>query len=149
MVTWEKLVITAICFIGIYALMQREAIKLNLLALDEHSAQALGVDVKKTRRIAFFCSTLLVAVAVSFAGIIGFIGLIVPHIARSLFGSDMAENMFFSSIFGALLLMVADTLARIIIPGGAELPVGVLTALGGGTFFFYLLKTRREKFWND
>lgn len=147
-VDWNKLLVCLVIFVLVFFLFTRKALQLNLLSLDEHSAQSLGVDVHRLRSISFVAATALVAVAVSHTGIIGFVGLIVPHVARSLFGSDMRQNLLYSSLLGALLLMFADTLARVIIPGGAELPVGILTALLGGLFFLYLLQTRRERFWN-
>jgi len=148
MVTWERLMTCVILFGLVFTYLNRNAMKLNVLALDEHSAQSLGIHVHQMRTTIFIMSTLLVSVAVSFSGIIGFVGLIVPHISRSLFGSDMKTNIFYSSLFGAFLLMASDTLSRVIIPGGAELPVGILTAILGGVFFFYLLKHRRAHFWN-
>jgi iron complex transport system permease protein len=148
MVTWPRLLVCAALFALCFSYFYQGAMRLNVLALDEHSAQSLGVNVHRERTAAFVFSTLLVAVAVSFSGIIGFVGLIVPHISRSLFGSDMQQNIFYSSLFGAWLLMGADTLSRVIIPGGAELPVGILTAILGGVFFFYLLGHRREHFWH-
>ncbi|MDG3085105.1 iron ABC transporter permease [Vibrio hannami] len=148
MVNAERLIVCFVLFAIVFTYLHRNAMKLNILALDEHSAQSLGVNVHRLRSLVFIASTLLVSVAVSFSGIIGFVGLIVPHISRSLFGSDMKHNIFYSSLFGAFLLMTSDTLSRVIIPGGAELPVGIMTAIFGGMFFFYLLKHRREHFWN-
>lgn len=147
-VDWTKLLVCLTVFALTFILFSRSALQLNLLTLDEHSAQSLGVNVHRLRSVSFVAATALVAVAVSHTGIIGFVGLIVPHVARSLFGSDMKQNLLYSSLLGALLLTAADTLARIIIPGGAELPVGIITALLGGLFFLYLLQTRRERFWN-
>lgn len=147
-VDWGKLFICLTVFTLTFFLFTRRALQLNLLTLDEHSAQSLGVNVHRLRSFSFVAATALVAVAVSHTGIIGFVGLIVPHIARSLFGSDMRQNLLYSSLLGALLLTAADALARVIIPGGAELPVGIITALLGGLFFLYLLQTRRERFWN-
>jgi iron complex transport system permease protein len=148
MVSWPRVLTCCLLFGLIFAYFYKHAMKLNVLTLDEHSAQSLGINVHRLRTGVFILSTLLVAVAVSFSGIIGFVGLIVPHISRSLFGSDMRNNIFYSSLFGAFLLMASDTLSRVIIPGGAELPVGILTAIFGGMFFFYLLQRRREHFWN-
>lgn len=148
MVGWGRLTVCTIVFLVILLFFRGRALQLNLLALDEYSAQTLGVDVHRLRSFAFVAATLLVGIAVSYTGIIGFVGLIVPHIARSLFGSDMRHNLLYSSLLGALLLVVADALARVIIPGGAELPVGIITALLGGVFFLYLLQTRRERFWH-
>ncbi|WP_432454027.1 FecCD family ABC transporter permease [Agarivorans sp. QJM3NY_29] len=148
LVSWDKLALCALILTGVYFYLQRQALKLNILALDEQSAQSLGLNVHRLRSVAFVLSTILVSVAVSFSGIIGFVGLIVPHVARSLFGSDMKLNIFYSSLLGSFLLMLSDTLSRVIIPGGAELPVGIITAILGGLFFFYLLRTRRGRFWN-
>ncbi|CAM2863621.1 FecCD family ABC transporter permease [Vibrio rarus] len=148
MVTLERLAICVVLLVGVLYFLHRNSMKLNILSLDEHSAQSLGINVHRLRSTVFIAATLLVSVAVSFSGIIGFVGLIVPHISRSLFGSDMKHNIFYSSLLGAWLLMASDTIARVIIPGGAELPVGIMTAVFGGAFFFYLLKHRREHFWN-
>ena len=147
-VDWGKLILCTVVLACAYLLFATKALQLNMLALDEHSAQSLGVNVDRLRTISFIVATALVAVAVSHTGIIGFVGLIVPHVARSLFGSDMKQNLFFSSLLGALLLVLADAASRSIIPGGAELPVGIITALLGGVFFLYLLQTRRERFWH-
>ncbi len=147
-VDWGKLALCAAVLAVAYLLFAAKALQLNMLALDEHSAQSLGVNVDRLRSIAFVVATALVAVAVSHTGIIGFVGLIVPHVARSLFGSDMKQNLFYSSLLGGLLLVMADAASRSIIPGGAELPVGIITALLGGIFFLYLLQTRRERFWH-
>lgn len=148
MVSWDRLAVCALVLSLSAFYFHRRSTALNLLALDEASAQSLGVNVHRLRTLAFVLSTLLVSIAVSFAGIIGFVGLIVPHVARSLFGSDMKHNLFYSTVMGAGLLVIADGASRSIIPGGAELPVGILTALVGGSFFFYLLKTRRRSLWN-
>lgn len=147
-VDWGKLALCALLLAGSFLLLRRIALQLNLLAFDETSARSMGIDVPKLRRLSFVLATLLVAVAVSHTGIIGFVGLITPHVARSLYGSDMRRNLTASTLLGALLLMLADAGARAIIPGGAELPVGILTALLGGIFFLYLLRTRRERLWH-
>jgi len=95
----------------------------------------------------FVLATLLVAVSVSFSGLIGFVGLIVPHVARSFFGSDMKLNIYYSTLLGAMLLTLSDLLSRIIIPGGSELPVGIITAVMGGVFFLYMLRKRNRQVW--
>ncbi len=147
-VDWTRLAVCALLLGISFVLLQRVGLQLNLLAFDEASARTMGVDVPRLRRFSFVLATLLVAVAVSHTGIIGFVGLITPHIARSLYGSDMKRNLTASTLLGALLLMLADAGARSIIPGGAELPVGIITALLGGVFFLYLLRTRRERLWH-
>ena len=147
-VDWTRLIVCSLLLAISFVLLQRIGLQLNLLAFDEASARTMGIDVARLRRFSFVLATLLVAVAVSHTGIIGFVGLITPHVARSLYGSDMKHNLTASTLLGALLLMLADAGARSIIPGGAELPVGIITALLGGVFFLYLLRTRRERLWH-
>lgn len=113
----------------------------NALALGEEGAQQLGVNVQRTRRTAFIVSSFLVGAAVSVSGMIGFVGLIVPHVTRLLFGADYRLLLPAAVILGGCFLVVADTVARSAL-GAVEIPVGVVTALCGGPFFLYLL--RRE-----
>ncbi len=124
-------------------------LKLNIMSFDDISSFNLGINPKKIRLIFFVISALLVSVAVSFSGIIGFVGLIVPHIARGFFGADMKYNLTFSTFFGANLLVLSDLLSRIIIPSGAELPVGIITSIIGGIFFLYLMIFGKKKLWHD
>jgi cobalamin transport system permease protein len=112
---------------------------LNLLAAGEEGAQQLGVDVERTRRAVFVASSLLVGAAVSMSGMIGFVGLIVPHLLRLLLGPDQRLLLPASFLGGAAFLVWADTLARTAL-GPVELPVGVVTALTGGPFFLHLLR---------
>ncbi len=111
------------------------------LSLGEEGAAQLGVDVARTRRAAFVASSLLIGAAVSVSGMIGFVGLIVPHVARLLLGADHRLLLPASVLLGGCFLVAADTLARTAF-GAVEIPVGVVTALCGGPFFIYLL--RRE-----
>lgn len=119
----------------------RHARGLNALSLGEEHAAHLGVEVARLRRTAFVISSLLVGAAVSVSGMIGFVGLIVPHITRLLIGADHRLLLPASALAGATFLLLADTAARSAL-GAAEIPVGVVTALCGGPFFIYLL--RRE-----
>jgi iron complex transport system permease protein len=112
---------------------------LNLLAAGEEGALQLGVDVERTRRVAFVAASLLVGAAVAVSGMIGFVGLIVPHLLRLLLGPDHRLLLPASFLGGAVFLVWADALARTLL-GPAELPVGVVTALTGGPFFLYLLR---------
>ena len=114
---------------------------LNLLALGEETALYLGTRVEHVKRVAFFAASLLVAVAVAASGAIGFIGLIIPHAVRLLWGSDHRLLLPASMLAGAAFLLAADTLARTV-AAPAELPVGVVTALVGVPVFLVLL-TRR------
>ena len=149
MITWAKTAFAASVLILCTAYFVFRARPLNILALDEMSAETSGVNVRSERMRAFVFSTALVAVSVSFTGLIGFVGLIVPHIARSFYGSDVRQGIFYSSVFGALLMITADAVARTVIPNGAELPVGIVTAVLGGMFFFYILRSRQAEIWHD
>jgi iron complex transport system permease protein len=115
---------------------------LNVMQLDEEQAQQLGVNVERTRLIVLVAASLAAAAAVSVAGIIGFIGLIVPHVVRMLAGPDYRRLLPLSALGGASFLILADLAARTAISPG-ELPVGVITAFVGAPFFLYLLRRQR------
>ena len=115
---------------------------LQLLAVDEESAASLGVNVRLCERVIFVVSSLLVGVTVSVGGSIAFVGLIVPHVVRLIFGQDLRIVLPSSFILGASFLMIADAVARTAL-GEIELPVGAVTGLLGGPFFLWLL--RREQ----
>lgn len=121
------------------ALLLLQARALNALSLGEESAAQLGVDVGAVRRICFVVSSLLVGAAVAVSGMIGFVGLIVPHVTRLLFGPDYRLLLPASALVGGIFLALADTLARSL-SATSEVPVGVVTALCGGPFFVYLLR---------
>jgi ABC-type Fe3+-siderophore transport system permease subunit len=114
---------------------------MNLLSLGDDPARDLGVEVDAVRRAIFIATSLMIGAAVSVSGMIGFVGLIVPHIMRLAFGADHRLLLPASFLGGAAFLVAADLAARVLIAPG-ELPVGVITALCGGPFFIYLL--RRE-----
>jgi iron complex transport system permease protein len=114
---------------------------LNLITAGEETAFQLGVEVERAKKICLLMVSLIIGLVVSFSGLIGFVGLIVPHLGRMAFGSDHRLLIPVASLGGAIFLIVADTLARTII-SPSELPVGVITAFLGAPFFIYLLKTR-------
>lgn len=115
---------------------------LNAFALGEESAAHLGFDVERLKRWAIVLSALCTAAAVSVSGIIGFVGLVVPHMARRLFGADHRQLYLSAAVLGALLMVWADTIARTV-ARPAEIPVGVITALIGAPFFISLLRRER------
>ncbi len=120
---------------------------LNVLQFGEEQAMQLGLDVKRARRIIVFAATLTAAAAVSFSGIIGFLGLIVPHLIRLLWGSDYRKVIPLSFLGGAALLLAADILARRV-AAPQEVPVGIITALTGAPFFLFILRrSRRQNVW--
>jgi iron complex transport system permease protein len=112
---------------------------LNALLLGEEAAAHLGLDVKRQRRLLLVAATLVTAAAVAMSGLIGFVGLVVPHLVRLVVGPNARSLLPLSAIFGAAFLAAADLLARM--PG--ELPVGVVTAAVGAPFFLYLLRRYR------
>ena len=117
---------------------------LNVLALGEESARSLGVDTERAKRVIFLVSALLTGAVVSVSGMIGFIGMIIPHAVRLVIGADHRLLLPASALVGGMFLMVADTIARtFFVP--SEVPVGIMTALAGGPFFVYLLVWRKDR----
>ena len=114
---------------------------LNLLCLGRRAAASLGVDDRRVPWILLVTASLVAAACVSVSGIIGFVGLLVPHMMRALVGPDNRRLLIFSLFSGAILLLLADTVTRTVLPH--EIPIGVLTALIGGPFFCYLFRKRR------
>ncbi len=114
---------------------------LNIMSLGQRSSDSLGVDTTRVRKILLVTASLLAAACVSVSGIIGFIGLIVPHLMRFLVGPDNRKLLLVSMLAGPVLLLAADTLSRAVLP--TEVPVGVLTALIGGPFFCYIFRKRQ------
>jgi len=126
------------------AILTALAGRLNLLALGDEGAAALGVDVGRTRLLAFFAASAAVGIAVAFTGLVGFVGLIVPHAVRLLTGSDHRVVLPASALGGAAFLVLADALARVLFRGlGAEPPVGAVTAIIGAPLFVLLMRSRR------
>jgi iron complex transport system permease protein len=119
--------------------------ELDILALGEEQSHHLGVAVSKVRMKLLIGASLLTAGAVAVSGVIGFVGLVVPHLVRVLAGPSHGRLLALSALTGALILIWSDVLARVLLTSGQELPVGVVTALLGGPFFFYLLKSRRSR----
>lgn len=120
--------------------------ELNVFLLGEDNARTMGVEVERLKKYILFLCTFQVAVAVSVSGIIGFVGLIVPHAVRIITGSDNRIVIPFSALGGAIFLVICDTIARSIVPP-VEIPVGIVTSIFGVPFFMYLLyKTKRKVF---
>ncbi len=140
--TWTKVYITLPVVGAGFVFMMLMSRRMNLLLMGEERAQELGVDSQRTRRNLMIVAALTTAAAVAFSGLIGFVGLMVPHIMRLLVGPDHRRLLPASALFGALLLLVADTVARTAL-APAEIPVGVITAAVGGPFFLYLLRVRK------
>jgi len=116
---------------------------LNLLALGERPAASLGVDPRRVTLVLLVTASLVAAVCVAVSGIIGFVGLLVPHLMRMLVGPDNRGLLPVSMLAGAILLLGADTLTRAVLP--QEIPIGVLTALVGGPFFCFIFRRRQKE----
>lgn len=141
---WQQVALVApMCLIGVIA-VQFMARRLDLLSLGEKSARHLGVNVERLLFLAMLAVALLVSSAVAFAGIISFVGLVVPHLLRMILGPGHRVLLPASALGGALLLTIADFAARTLIQF-ADLPIGMLTSLVGGPFFFWLLRRSRSK----
>jgi iron complex transport system permease protein len=124
------------------ALLARQARALNLLTVGEDSARSLGVDVERVKRSLLVTTALLTGAVVSVSGLIGFVGMAVPHAVRMVCGADNRLLMPACAFAGGIFLVIADTVARTAL-APAELPVGVMTALVGAPFFLYLLIARK------
>lgn len=141
---WNQIIVIAIpALIGLLFLsfLSRE---MNAIVMGEEDAQNMGVNVELVKKLILVVASLLSALAVSVSGVIGFAGIIVPHLFRIIFGSDHKILLPVSVIGGGIFLLTCDTLARTII-SGRELPVGVITSVLGGPFFLYLLRKSRNK----
>lgn len=142
--TWQKIGIITIPIVASTLILTRMAKSLNAIALGESEAFHSGVNVEKVKRTIVFFSALCVGVAVSFSGIIGFVGLVIPHIIRMAFSSDHRIVIPLSALGGAALLILADLFARTVV-APSELPIGVVTAALGTPFFIYLLTVAKRK----
>lgn len=138
---WREITLAGLFLLLGFMVIFTYARHLNLMAISEETAKQLGVNVEQTKIILLLSASMITGVAVSVSGIIGFVGLIVPHMMRILLGSDHRLLLPSSVLFGASFLIVADTFARNLI-APAELPVGVITALCGAPYFIYLLRRK-------
>jgi len=137
--TWGEVRVIAVVLPPLFLVLLFYARDLNVLLLGEEEAHGLGVEVERTKRVLLAVSSIVTAAAVAVTGVIGFVGLIVPHGMRLLVGPDHRILLPTSALAGASFLVATDTLAR---SGPAEVPVGIVTAALGAPFFLYLLRSR-------
>lgn len=143
--SWWAVVLLLLISVVFVPVLIRHAVRLNLLLLGEQHAFLLGVDVEKTQRRLVLITALMVGAVVSMVGLIGFVGLVVPHLVRLINGPDNRFLLPMSFLLGAILLLLADLVARII-AAPAELPIGLITALiGGPVFLFMITYQQRER----
>ncbi len=139
---WQKASLMAAVSLIIFSLLPSHAKSLNAFLLGESEARHLGIDVQRIKRQLIFLTALGVGVSVALAGLIGFVGLVIPHMVRLLIGPDHRALLPASALAGASLLLIADSIARVVVLP-AELPTGILTALLGAPFFVMLLLKQR------
>jgi len=144
--TWMRLLITTAVFSGIFPLVLSQSWKLTALRLGETEAESLGINVKKLRLTTLILTSLLTATAVCFVGTIGFIGIVAPHIARSLGGEDHRFFLPLSALVGAVILSAASVASKLILPG-AVFPIGIVTSFIGIPFFLFLILSKRRRYW--
>lgn len=140
---WDQVKIIIIPLIIGWGLLYYFSKDLNLMLLGEETAHHLGIEVERIKKIILLINSFIVAIVVSVSGIIGFVGLIIPHIGRLFVGPDHRILVPVSAIAGGIFMLFADTLARTII-SPIEIPVGIITALFGGPFFIYLLRKKKS-----
>ena len=144
--SWDRLLIISALTFSLIPLLLRYSWDLNAISAGDEVARSLGVNTGRMRNMVMILCSLITAGIICFTGIIGFICLMSPHIARMAIGGDHRFLLPASSVVGALLLLGADTLGRTVI-APTEIPVGIVVAFLGGPFFLYLLMTRRKEYW--
>ncbi|WP_427982560.1 FecCD family ABC transporter permease [Agarivorans sp.] len=142
--SWANIVLSFATLAILIVVFMAKAQALNALLLGEAEAGHLGIDVQRLKRQLIFFTALGVGIAVSVSGLIGFVGLVVPHLIRMSLGPNHQRLIPYSALLGAALLLLADLVSRIII-SPAELPVGIVTALVGAPFFIFLLLQQRQR----
>ncbi len=140
--TWANLAVTALVVIGGFLLLMKDSWKLTALRMGEERAKSVGVNVTRLRLKVLFIVAVMTATVTSFVGIIGFIGIVAPNIAKILVGEDQRFFLPLSFLIGSFLLSTASVLSKTIVPG-ALFPIGIVTAIIGVPFFFWLIIARR------
>ena len=137
----DTLVIVALLMVLSAAVLLCMRWRINILSLGDQDAKTLGVNLRRERGVAIVCATLLTACAVCLSGTIGWIGLVMPHVARRIVGNDNMRVLPVAALLAAIFLLLIDTLARTLT--GAELPLGILTGFIGAPFFAAILVRER------
>ena len=136
---WFALLPMAVGFLPLYLLRWR----INLLTLGDEEARTIGVNARRLRTIVILSATLITAAAVSVSGVIGWIGLVIPHLTRRMVGNNYRHLLPASTLFGALFLLLVDNLSRMLF--ATEIPIGILTSFIGAPFFLYLITREGER----
>jgi iron complex transport system permease protein len=144
--TWDGILIILPIVAVTIVLMVQQSWNINVMSMGEDVATSLGVNSKRVLAINMVLETLATASIIAFTGVIGFVDLIAPHIARMLIGNDHRFLIPCSALVGAFLLLCSDTVARLVL-APTELPVGIVTSLLGVPFFIYILVSKRRQSW--
>lgn len=144
---WEVIGLLAPSVVVVFVILMLYAWDLNVLGMGEEVAKTAGVKVKQMRLVTLLSVTFIASATIAFSGVIGFIGLVAPHISRMMIGVDHRYLLPASCLSGAILLLASDTVARTIL-SPVEIPVGIITSIIGAPFFIYLLVKKRRDFWN-
>ncbi len=143
--SYPALIVLAVYLIvGVFLLLKQSQV-FNIMTLGEESARALGVEAEQVKRAAYVICALITGAVVSVSGMIGFVGMVIPHAVRLMLGADHRLLLPAAALIGGMYLMSADTVARTLL-APSEIPVGIVTALAGGPFFIYLLVWRKDRF---
>ncbi|KPU27082.1 iron ABC transporter [Caloranaerobacter sp. TR13] len=142
---WDELIPVAIPVLLSIVILNFFSRDLNVMLMGEESAQSMGIDVERVKLIILVICAFMTAMVVSVSGIIGFVGLIIPHIVRLIIGPDHRILLPSSALVGGIFMIFADTIARTII-SPTEVPVGIITAMFGGPFFLYLLLKKKKTY---
>ena len=139
--SWGDVLMVVTLLFPAFAVLLFYSRDLNVMSLGEKTSDALGIETERVRKTLLIAASLITAACVAVSGIIGFIGLIIPHLLRLLLGPDNRVLLPACFIGGALLLLFADTITRAFLP--TEIPIGVLTSLIGGPFFCYIFRKKQ------
>lgn len=142
---WQQIAVIAPIIVAGVILARLHAFRLNALALGEEGAAYVGIEVERSKLTILAVGSVLTAAAVAISGLVGFVGLVVPHALRLLFGPEHRFLIPAAAIGGGVFLVIADLLARTV-PTSGEIPVGIITALIGAPFFIYLLRRTRKEY---
>ena len=144
MATWNEFYIASIFIVPALAVLLYYTRELNILVMGEEAAHHLGINTASLKNILLITCSLIVGIVVSTGGTIAFLGLVAPHIIRLVIGSDNKRVIPYSALLGAILLLLSDTVGRVLIQP-VEIPVGVMTSIMGGPFFIFLLRRQKIK----
>lgn len=142
--SWNKVIISFVIILPCIYILSKCGKQLNAMACGEDFAKTVGINTSFMRKVLIFIVSLITSISVSFSGIIGFVGLMIPHLCKLLFGSNYQYIISISSILGAIFLVLCDTASRTII-APTEIPIGIITSLIGAPYLIYLIINRKRK----